>query len=119
MLLFVVVLALLTGAFAVLFCFLPVRMGSLVALLGLVGIGYLWSLPRYYLLDMSEGLAHGPTTVVINEAATGRNWSMHSPVSFGDIRDIGKFSAGLVTFCLLAGGLLGYKYKQERAWRKG
>lgn len=55
--------------------------------------------------------------MVVNEAATGRSWTFVLPLVFGDIQHIGHFSAGLLMFCMLGGGLIGWKARQERAWR--
>lgn len=122
MLFFLVVFAVLGGGYATLFAFLPARGGGLLALLSLMLAGWLWTRPLYYLIDTTGGLGMpqplgGP--VVVNEAATGRSWTFVLPVVFGDIRDVGKFSAGLLMVCMLGGGLIGWKARQERAWRAG
>lgn len=121
MLFFLIVFAVLGGGYALLFAFLPPRASAVVALLTLLVAGYLWSLPRYYLLDQTGGLGMpqplgGP--VVINEAETGRNWTFIVPVVFGDIPNLGKFSALLISVCMLAGGLVGRKAREGRARRR-
>ena len=122
MLFFLIVFAVLGGGYATLFTLLPARAGAVVAGATLLLAGFSWNLPRYYLMDQTGGLGMpqpwgGP--VVINEAATGRSWTLVLPLVFGDIPNIGKFLALLFLVCMLAGGLIGLKARSERARRIG
>jgi hypothetical protein len=108
----------LVGSFAIAFAFLPTRAARVVAVVTVAGAAYLWMLPHYYLLDTTGGLGTPSTTagyVVVNESRTGRNWTFWVPATFGDVRDVGKTSAGLMMICMLTGGLVAWKYRSEKA----
>ena len=92
--------------YALLFSFLPARAVGVVLAVSLLLCGFLWTRPRYYLL---EG---GNNSVVIN--GEGRNWTITQPVYFGEISHLGKFAAWL----LGVGGLIAYRVRQGRAARK-
>ncbi len=113
MLAFLAVLCVVVGFYALLFSLLPGRLAGVLVTLSLVPFGYLWTMPRYYLLP------GGNDSVVINEERTGRSWTYTPPVYFGAISHLGKFAASLMAVGLALGGVIAYKVRQERAWRNG
>jgi len=93
--------------YALLFSFLPGRWVRVLLALSLLLFGFLWTRPRYYLL---EG---GNNSVVIN--GEGHNWTITQPIYFGEIGHLGKFAASLLGVGLCVGGLIAYRVRQGRA----
>ena len=99
-----------TTGYALLFSLLPARAAGVLLAVSLLLFGFLWTRPRYYLL---EG---GNDSVVIN--GEGHNWTINQPIYFGDIGHLGKFAASRVGVGLCVGGLIAYRVRQGRAARK-
>ena len=117
MIYFLALFVILIGLFSVAFSLLSSRLGILFSLVFLGLCGYLWRMPRYYVLDTTAHLgqpAGWGGAVVLNEEATGRSWTYNLPVTF-NIDHVGHYLAVLLFMCMLAGAMIGYKFKQERA----
>lgn len=115
MLPFLILFVLLITSYSLIFGKLHPGVSALVVILSFALGIYLWTMPRIYLFGNHQGLGEpdsGGGPIVINYE--GKSLTYNLPFTMGDVDNVGKLTACIVGFTLMAGALLGMKLREAK-----